>query len=411
MKKYIKTEVGSPREKSLHEVLRSGAQEALSMALELEIEVFLKQYRDDVTSEGRQRVTRNGFHKEREIMTAVGAVPVKVPRARDHEGEINYQSSLIPPYLKRTEELDDFIPFLYLKGISTGDFGEVLSKLLRKEVSFSANTVVRLKQIWLKEYQEWAKQDLSKKKYVYWWADGVHFNVRLEDDRTCILVIIGVTSDGKKELVAIQDGFRESEMSWREVMLDLKRRGLKNAPKLAIGDGALGFWAALRKEFPGTREQRCWIHKMANVLNKMPKCVQPQARRMLHNIYQADTQENAEKAFKDFIDLYGAKYPKAVACLLENKEETMAFYDFPAEHWRHIRSTNAIESNFATVRLRTRKTKGCGSREATLTMVFKLTQSAQKRWQRIHFFKLIPFVLKGVQFVDGVAVEKLESAA
>ena len=411
MKKYSRKVVESSNERTLHEVLREGAKEALKQALQLEIDLFMEQYRGQLTTDGRHRMTLNGFHKEREIMTSAGMLSVKVPRVRDHEGEVRYQSSLIPPYLKRATDLDAFIPFLYLKGISTGDFGSVLSKLLRKEVAFSANSVVRLKEVWMKEYQEWAKQDLSKKEYVYWWADGVHFNVRLEDNRTCILVIMGVTSNGTKELVAIQDGFRESELSWREIMIDLKRRGLRQGPKLAIGDGALGFWAALRKEFPETREQRCWIHKMANVLNKLPKCVQPQAKRMLHNIYQADTRANAELAFKEFVHLYEAKYPKAVACILKSKNETMAFYDFPAEHWRHIRSTNAIESNFATVRLRTRKTKGCGSSAATLTMVFKLTQSAQKRWQRIHFFKLLPFVLKGIRFVDGIPTEKLEFAA
>lgn len=392
-------------ETPLEEVLRQGAQDLLKKAVIVEVEEFLNDYEDLKDSGGRQRVVRNGYHKSRKIIWSGGEIEVKVPRAKDRKKEIKYESSLIPPYLRRSESMDEFIPYLYLKGISTGDFTDVLTKLLGKQVNLSSSTVVRLKESWQKDYEDWNSRDLSQKKYIYWWVDGLHFNVRLENERSCILVIIGSTEDGKKELVAIQDGYRESKLSWKELCLNLKKRGLKEGPPLVTGDGALGFWAAMREEFPETREQRCWVHKTANVLDKMPKSVQPQAKKMIHEIYLAPTKEEALKAFDDFVKLYEAKYPKSVACLQDSKEETMAFYDFPAEHWRHIRSTNPIESTFATVRLRTKRTKGCGSRIATLMMVFKLVESAQKRWQKLFGYKLIPLVLEGKEFVDGVLKE------
>lgn len=389
-------------ETPLEEVLRRGAQDLLKKAVIVEVEEFLRGYGDLKDSSGRQRVVRNGYHKSRKIIWSGGEIEIKVPRAKDKKKEIKYESCLLPSYLRRAKSMDEFIPYLYLKGISTGDFTDVLSKLLGKPINLSSSTVVRLKESWQKDYEEWNSRDLSQKKYIYWWVDGIHFNVRLENERSCILVVIGATEDGKKELVAIQDGYRESKLSWQGLCLNLKKRGLKEGPPLVTGDGALGFWAALREEFPGTREQRCWVHKTANVLDKMPKSVQSQAKIMIHEIYLAPTKKDALKAFDDFIKLYEAKYPKATACLLESKEETLAFYDFPAEHWRHIRSTNPIESTFATVRLRTKRTKGCGSRTATLMMVFKLVESAQKRWQRIHSFKLIPLVFQGEVFEDGV---------
>lgn len=405
----IKEKIERLREKSLEDIVREGAELMLKLALDDEIEEFIKRNSKQELQDGRRRVVRNGFHEEREIVTTAGCVSVKVPRARDRgEGDIRFQSVIVPPYLKRADNIDEFVPFLYLKGISTGDFEAVLSNLLGKAISFSPNTVVRLKDKWKEEYDQWCNRDLSDKGYIYWWVDGVHFNVRLEKDRTCILVVMGARRDGTKELVAVQDGFRESEISWKELMLNLKRRGLKRGPRLAIGDGALGFWAALRKVFPKTCEQRCWIHKMANVLDKLPKRIQDQAKRMIKEIYMADTREHAEEVFQDFVKLYESKYPKAVQCLLKDKEQTLAFYDFPAEHWRHIRSTNPIESTFATVRLRTYKTKGCGTREATLIMVFKLVQSAQKRWQRLHHYRLIPFVLREVDFKDGEPQEEIE---
>ena len=298
--------------------------------------------------------------------------------------------------------MDEFIPFLYLKGISTGDFSEVLSQLTGNDVSLSPGTVVRLKEQWEEEYTRWSKRDLSDKRYVYWWVDGVYFNIRLEEERSCMLIIMGATADGKKELIAVEDGYRESSISWNNILLNLKSRGLREGPKLATGDGSLGFWNALSKEFSETKHQRCWVHRTANVLDKMPKSVQKQAKRQIHDIYLAPTKEEALKGFDKFVKLYEAKFPKAVQCLLKTKKETLAFYDFPAEHWRHIRSTNPIESTFATVRLRTHKTKGCGSRMASLTMVFKLVQAAEKRWQKLHSSNLIQMVLNDVKFIDGV---------
>lgn len=387
------------------EIVREGARRILSEAVLIEVEEFIRPYEDCYDSQGKKRIVRNGYHKPRQILWGGGKIEIQVPRIRDREGKLKHHSRIVPPYLRRVKSMDEYIPYLYLKGISTGDFSDVLSELVGEKVKLSSSTVVNLKKKWQEEYSSWHSRDLSQKEYIYWWADGVHFNVRLEDDRVCMLIIIGVTPDGKKELVAVHDGYRESKLSWQEVLLDLKRRGLKKGPRLAIGDGALGFWAALREEFPQTQEQRCWVHKTANVLDKMPKSLQRQAKRMIHDIYLAPTKEEANKSFDDFIRLYEAKCPRAVSCLLESKEETMAFYDYPAEHWRHIRSTNPIESTFATVRLRTKRTKGSGSRIATLMMVFKLVGSAEKRWQRIHSSSLIQLVMQGKVFEDGVLQE------
>jgi transposase-like protein len=295
---------------------------------------------------------------------------------------------------------------LYLKGISTGDFTEALSAILGENAAgLSPTNIVRLKRGWEEEYKEWSRRDLSDKRYVYFWADGIHFNVRLEPDRPCMLVIMGTLLDGTKELVAVQDGHRESKESWLEMLRDLKNRGVKEGPKLAVGDGALGFWRALEEVFPGTKHQRCWVHKTANVLDKLPERVQPHAKTLLHEMYLAPTKRDALKAYDVFLQTYGAKYPKACECLRKDKTVLFTFYDFPAEHWIHIRSTNAIESAFATVRHRTRQTKGCGSRLATLTMVFKLATQAEKHWRRINGYKLISRVMEGVQFVDGLLKE------
>jgi transposase-like protein len=392
--------------RSLEEIAREGARKMLEIALEAEITEFIDQYDMVRDSKGRRQITRNGYHPRRKVTTGIGEIDVRVSRSRDHrEGfprHIRYQSKIIPPYLRRSRDLDEFIPFLYLKGISTGDFSEVLSQLMGKDVSLSPGTVVRLKEQWEEEYNRWSNRDLSDKRYVYWWVDGVYFNIRLEEERSCMLIIMGATEDGKKELIAVEDGYRESTISWSSILLDLKKRGLQEGPKLAVGDGSLGFWNALSKEFPETKHQRCWVHRTANVLDKMPKSVQKQAKRQIHDIYLAPTKEEALKAFDKFVKLYEAKFPKAVQCLLKTKKETLAFYDFPAEHWRHIRSTNPIESTFATVRLRTHKTKGCGSRIASLTMVFKLVQAAEKRWQKLHSSNLIQLVLNEVKFIDGV---------
>lgn len=395
---------------SLGEIVREGAEKLVKMAVMAEFENFFSQYSHLKDERGKQLIVRNGFHQERNVMTAAGNIRVKIPRLSDRregkegkgkEERLRFHSKVIPPYLRRANEVDDFIPFLYLKGISSGDFSDVLSQLLGQKVSLSAQTVSRLKKQWEIEYSEWSQRDLLGKRYVYWWADGVYFNIRMESERSCMLVIIGVLSDGTKELIAVEEGPRESELSWKNLLLSLKRRGLTHGPLLAIGDGALGFWNALKKEYPESRHQRCWVHKTANVLDKLPKSVQPEAKRQIHEIYLAPTKEKALQAFDDFMKLFEVKYPRASECLLKDKEETLAFYDFPAEHWRHIRSTNVIESTFSTVRLRTFKTKGCLSRQTALTMVFKLIQAAEKKWQRIHGYKLLPVVLSGEEFIDG----------
>jgi transposase-like protein len=378
--------------------------------LDEEVEAFCQRH-DDVRDEsGRRMVVRNGFHDERTIVTGAGALDVRVPRVDDRvlkeAGKPRFSSSLIPPYLRRTKNIEELVPLLYLKGISTGDFSEVLEKLTGQKVAgFSAETVVRLKQSWEQHYKEWIHRDLSKETYVYWWVDGIYFNVRLDDERQCILVIVGAREDGTKELVAVEDGFRESKESWQSVLRDLKRRGLKTGPKLAIGDGALGFWAALAEEYHETKTQLCWVHKTANALDKMPSSLQGKGKKMIHDIYLSPSKEEANKAFDEFIKEFDLKYPKAVDSLRDHREQLLSFYEFPADHWQTIRSTNVIESTFATVRLRTKRTKGCGSRIATLTMVFKLAESAQKRWHKLHGYNVIPKVMAGVKFEDGIEMQ------
>jgi transposase-like protein len=387
--------------------LREGARKILAAALDAEVEEYLARFADRRDEKGRRQVVRNGFQPERSIQTGIGDVPVKQPRVMDRRGAENggekFSSMILPPYLRRTKSVDELIPFLYLKGISTGDFSEALTALLGPDApGLSASTVMRLKDIWAKEHEEWNQRSLVGKRYVYMWVDGIYFNVRLEEDRACILVIMGATADGKKELVAVHDGMRESTQSWLEVLNGLKLRGLKNGPDLAVGDGSLGFWAALPQAFSKCKMQRCWVHKTANVLNYLPKKLQPSAKKMLHEIWMADTRKDAEKVFDAFIATYQAKHPKATECLAKDREALLAFYDFPAEHWGHIRTTNPIESTFATVRLRTEKTKGCGTRIATLSMVFKLAQSAEKGWRKLNGSELLAEVEKGVRFVDGI---------
>ena len=389
---------------ALWELAREGARVMIQAALIQEQQEFIEQHTHLLTETGRKRFVKNGFQPEREIQMPAGKIPVKAPRVRDRnkEDDIQFTSHILPKYLRKTKELDELIPFLYLKGISTNDFSDVLTAMLGSDVSLSPASVVRLKSVWHTEFKEWSRRNLSGKRYVYWWADGVYFNSRMVDERNCVLVIIGATEAGKKEILAIQPGYRESELSWRELFLDLKKRGLSHGPKLATGDGALGFWKALRQEFPESCEQRCWVHKTANVLDKMPKSIQASAKKKIHEIYMSDTKEKALKAFDDFVSLYEAKYPKSVECLLRSKVETLAFYDFPAEHWQHIRSTNPIESTFATVKLRTYKTKGSGTAKETISMVFKLIQSAEKRWRKLRGFKQIPLVMEGKKFINGV---------
>lgn len=388
------------------EILREGAQRMLAQAIHEEVDEWIEQRACLQDTLGHQQVVRNGYLPKRTITSGVGPVEVHQPRVRDRrpadEAE-PFTSKILPPYLRKTKSVEELIPWLYLKGISTGDFSEALAALLGPEApGLSASTITRLKKVWEGEYEDWSKRSLRGKQYVYVWADGVHFNIRLEEDRQCILVLMGATADGKKELIAIADGYRESEQSWKALLLDVKARGLKVHPKLATGDGALGFWKALRKVYSKTREQRCWVHKTANVLDKLPKRLQPEAKGKLHDIWMADTREHAHEAFDLFVATYGAKYPKAVECLVKDRDVLLTFYDFPAEHWIHLRTTNPIESTFATVRLRTKRTKGCGTRMACLTMVYMLMQSAAKRWRVLNGSDILPDVIQGIPFVDGV---------
>ena len=389
----------------LHELLRQGARDLIAKAVEAELATFLSQYADHRLDDGRQAVVRNGYLPERTVQTGIGDVSVQVPKVRDRSsGGARFNSSLLPPYLKRARSIEELIPWLYLKGISTGDYQEALAALLGDQAKgLSANTVSRLKKQWEDEHTEWRQRDLADRRYVYWWADGIYSNVRL-DDRLCLLVIIGVTEQGRKELVAVEDGFRESAASWETVLTSLRARGLTTPPKLAVGDGAMGFWAALSKIYPATDHQRCWVHKTANVLNKLPKSVQPKVKADLHDIWMAETRDEAHKAFDRTVQRFEAKYPKAMACLAKDRDELLAFYDYPAEHWVHIRTTNPIESTFATVRLRTKRSRNCGSRATTLAIVFKLLQSAQKRWRRIKHSQKLELVVSNVKFQDGEQV-------
>jgi len=377
----------------------------LAEAIEAEVAEWIESHREVTDAAGRRQVVRNGRMPERTIVTGAGPLKVSQPRVHDRrpqEEREKFVSKILPPYLRRAKSIDELIPWLYLKGVSTGDFQEALKALLGPDCpGLSATTVTRLKRVWEQEYEEWSKRSLADKEYVYVWVDGIHCNVRLEEDPLCLLVLIGATKDGRKELIAVAEGYRESEQSWRALLLDVKARGLAIEPKLATGDGALGFWKALKKVWPKTRHQRCWVHKTANVLDKLPKRLQPEAKQKLHDIWMADTQEHASQAFDLFLETYTPKYPKACQCLAKDREALLAFYDFPAEHWIHLRTTNPIESTFATVRLRTKKTKGSGSRTACLTMAFKLVQSAAKRWRSLNGSQLLPDVVQGVPFING----------
>ncbi len=394
-----------PARDVLTSILRQGAQRMLAQAIEDEVAEWIQTHQE-LAADGRRQVVRNGFMPERTIVTGLGEIAVKQPRVHDRrpaEEREHFTSKILPPYLRKTKTMDELIPWLYLKGISTGGFHEALQALLGPDCpGLSATTITRLKMVWEQEHEEWSKRSLKGKEYVYVWADGIYCNIRLEEDRQCILVLMGATKDGKKELIAMTDGHRESAQSWRELLLDVKRRGLATDPKLAVGDGALGFWKAAAEVFPTTKEQRCWVHKTANVLDKLPKNKQPAAKQMIHQIWMADTRENATQAFDAFLETYQAKYPKACDCLSKDRAELLAFYDFPAEHWKHLRTTNPIESTFATIRLRHRRTKGNGTRRACLAMMFKLAQSAERRWHLLAGAKLLPDVIQGVTFKDGI---------
>jgi transposase-like protein len=390
-------------ESALDQLIREGARKMLQSALDNEVAEFIERMKSRRTEEGLREIVRNGHSPERDIISGAGPLRIKQPRVRDRKSEARFTSRILPPFLRRVPSVDALIPVLYLKGISTGDFSEALEAILGPNAAgLSATNIVRLKEGWKREYEAWAARDLSKKRFVYWRADGIYFNVRLDPERPCLLVLMGALEDGTKELVAVWDGIRESKASWLEVLRDLKARGLAEAPKLAVGDGALGFWAALEEEYSQVREQRCWVHKTANVLDKLPRSVQPYAKKLIHEMYLSPTKEKALEAYHRFLSEYEAKYPKATDCLRKDEDVLFSFYDFPTEHWMHIRTTNPIESAFATVRHRTRQTKGCGSRLATLMMVFKLAMQAERHWRKLNSAQLLAHVIRGVAFTDGV---------
>lgn len=382
----------------LEEVLRKGARNLLQQAIENEVQECLEFYRAHQMDKNRQSVKRNGYLPSREIQTGLGPIEITQPRVRGAP----FSSTLIPKYKRRVRSVEALIPELYLRGVSTGNMQDALKAILGKEApGLSASNVVRLKEVWAQEYNQWQARDLSTQRYVYIWADGIYFNVRLSEERPCLLVLIGATTDGTKELLAIHDGIRESKLSWQEVLENLKQRGMQQAPLLGIGDGALGFWAALEEAFPSCRHQRCWVHKTANVLDKMSKSVQVHAKELIHEMYMAPTKERGLRVFEEFKNVYAAKYPKACKCLEKDKDRLFTFYEFPAIHWQHIRTTNPIESTFATVRHRSRQTKGCGSRQATLSMVYKLGVSAQRHWQKLRGHQLMAKITQGIKFKDG----------
>jgi putative transposase len=388
---------------TLENILKEGARKLLQQAIENEIDEYLAQHQER-DERHHMIVKRNGYLPERQLLTGIGPIKIQKPRIRG----TSFNSCILPRYMRRVPSIDALIPALYLKGISTGNMEDALKAILGSNViGLSSTNIMRLKESWEKDYELWTKRSLEEKNYVYFWVDGIYFNIRLSDDRPCLLVIIGALPDGTKELVAIHDGNRESKLSWKEVLQDLKARGMKGSPFLSIGDGALGFWAAVEEEFPECKHQKCWVHKTANVLDKMAKSVQTSAKSLIHEMYMAPTKEKGIQSFNRFISLYEAKYPKACECLKKDKERLFTFYDFPAMHWQHIRTTNPIESTFATVRHRTNQTKGCGSRKATLSMVFQLSREAEKRWRKLRGYELIQKIISGVVFKDGEEVQRV----
>jgi putative transposase len=397
---------------ALTELLRAGAQRLIASAVDAELESFLAQFAAARTAAGHATVVRNGHHPARPVQTGIGPVSVRIPKVRSRNGQpVTFRSALVPPYVRKTRTLEAALPWLYLKGVSSGEMDAALKVLLGPDAKgLSANTVSRLKRDWAQEYSGWREQPLDKDPWVYIWADGVYSGLRGERDKLCALVIVGVNARGQKQFLAIEDGVRESTQSWREVLLALKGRGM-NAPKLAIGDGAMGFWAALEEVFPMTRQQRCWMHKTMNVLNCLPKLSQPKAKAALHDIWQTETKAGAGKAFDLFLKIYEPKYPKAALCLQKDRDELMAFFDFPAQHWQSIRTSNPIESAFATIRHRTKRTKGCLSRDGMLHMIFKLGQCAEQNWRRLRGFDYLAKVITGVKFTDGIEMTKSNQIA
>lgn len=380
--------------------------------MEAELAEYLESFEGRRLEDGRAAVVRNGHHPEREIQTGIGPVTVQVPKVRSRDGNpVSFRSALVPPYVRKTRSLEAALPWLYLKGVSTGEMENALEVLVGPEAKgLSASTVARLKRQWADEYDQWCQSRLDKDRWVYLWADGIYSGLRSEDAKLCALVIIGVNDRGQKRFLAIEDGVRESTQSWREVLLGLKSRGM-NTPKLAVGDGAMGFWAALDEVYSDTRQQRCWMHKTGNVLNYAPKSVQPKMKQALHDIWQAATREDANSAFDRFEKTYEPKYPKAVQCLQKDREELMAFYDFPAKHWQSLRTTNPIESTFGTIRHRTKRSKGCLSRDSMLHMIFKLGECAQKNWRKQRGFDYLAKVVRGVKFRDGEEVTTTDRGA
>jgi transposase-like protein len=396
----------------LEQVLRQGVQRLLQSAIEQEVAAYIEAHQAVRDAQNHRLVVRNGRLPGRALQSGLGPLQVEQPRVQDRRPGQKFTSQILPPYLRRVPSLDALIPALYLHGVSTGDMAEALSAILGPQgVGLSPANIVRLKESWTQDYQAWQHRDLTGKRYVYWWADAIYFNVRLGADRPCVLVLMGSLEDGTKELIAVVAGQRESKLSWQALLADLKRRGLLFPPKLAVADGGLGFWAALPEEFAGVAEQRCWVHKTANVLDKLPKSLQPTAKGQLHEIYLAPTRAQALVEYERFLKLYDVKYPKACECLRRDKDVLFAFYDYPAEHWAHLRTTNPIESTFATVRQRTRQTKGCGSVNATLAMVFQLARVAEKHWRRLNGYALLSRVIRGAKFVDGLEVASEAQAA
>lgn len=396
----------------LTEMLRKGARELIQQAVEAELAAFLEGYQNRRLEDGRAAVVRNGHLPEREIQTGIGPVTVQIPKVRSKDGEpVTFRSALVPPYVRKTRSLEAALPWLYLKGVSTGEMEQALSALVGPEAKgLSASTVSRLKRQWADEYDAWCKRPLDQERWVYIWADGIYSGLRSEESKLCALVIMGVNARGEKHFLAIEDGERESTLSWTAVLEGLKGRGM-NAPELAVGDGAMGFWAALECVYPSTRQQRCWVHKTANVLNRLPKASQPRVKKALQAIWHAETREDAEKAFDAFIRTYDAKYPKVAECLLKDHEELMSFFDFPAKHWQSIRTTNPIESTFGTIRHRTKRSKGCLSRNGMLHMMFKLGMCAEERWRKLRGFEQLAKVITGVKFRDGEEVTAVNQDA
>jgi len=401
----------------LTEIARDGARRMLAAALRAEADAFVAQHAEEVLPDGRQRVVRHGYGPERSIQTGIGALDVRRPKVRDRaagpaDEKVRFSSAILPKWARRSRSLDALLPVLYLRGISTGDFREALSAILGADApNLSPSVISRLTEGWQQEYDRWQRRDLSARRYVYIWADGVYLQARMEPQAECILVILGATPEGKKEVVGFQVGMRESAQSWRELLVDIKARGLAVPPEVAVGDGAMGFWKALDEVFPGTRHQRCWVHKIANVLNKFPKSMQPAVKADLREIWQADIRAAAETAMDNFSEKYGAKYEKAVTCLTKDREALLTFYDFPGDHWDHLRTGNPIESVFATVRHRTVRTKGALSQKTAKLMVFKLVQAAAKTWRRLKGANQLPLVIEGVTFTDGVAANDTANRA